>query len=108
MASTFPLYDNLRREASSTDLLKKEKEEFVKMVKKIDVEGSELFYAIVRCHQLQEESSEMFSHPYDSKLVKGALKFELENFPPLLKRMLFIFLKKHSLKMKEEEETRPV
>lgn len=104
MSATFPLYDNLLRESSETDLLKKEKDDFVKLAKKIDVEGSELFYAVVRCHQLQTESDELFTSPYNSKMIKGSLKFELDNFPPVLKRMLYNFLKKHVQKMKEEEE----
>ncbi len=103
MSGTFPLYDNLFREVEDNDLTKTERDDFLKLVKKIDTDGSELFYAVVKCYQLNNGSSTDFINtPYNSKMVKGALKFELDDIPGKLKRMLYVFLKKHLQKMKEE------
>lgn len=105
MAGSFPLYDNLYREASDTELTKPERDDFFKLVKKIDTDGSELFYAVAKCYQLNHITSpEVLNFPYNSKLVKGTLKFELDDMPPRLKRMLYNFLQKHFQKMKEEIE----
>jgi hypothetical protein len=105
MSGTFPLYDNLYRESTSTELTKQERDEFIKIVKKIDTYGSELIYAVAKCYQLNHVSStDILNLPYKSKLVKGAIRFELEEMPPKLQRMLYIFLKKHMQKMQEEFE----
>lgn len=105
MSNTFPLYDNLFRESPEKDLTKTEKDNFIKLVKNIDNEGSELFYALIKCYQLQTVSSsaEIFNNPFSSKIINGCYKFELELLPHKLKQMLILFLKKHNKKMKEEE-----
>ena len=103
MAGSFPLYDTLYYEASDTELAKPERDEFFKLVKKIDTDGSELFYAVAKCYQLNHVTSpDVLNLPYNSKLVKGVIKFELDDLPPKLKRMLLNFLQKHIQKMKEE------
>jgi hypothetical protein len=103
MSGTFPLYDNLFREASEQDLGKQERDDFMKLVKKIDVDGSELFYAVTKCYQLNHVLySDIISMPYGCKVVKGCIRFELDKMPVKLRRMLYNFLIKHVQKMDED------
>lgn len=104
MSASFPLYDNLVKESKNTPLSKEESDEFIKIVKKIDTEGSELFYAIIKNYQLHHcEPTKASELPYGAKLVKGCLKFELNPIPDECKHMLLSFLRKHSQKMKEDQ-----
>lgn len=104
MSTSFPLYDNLVKDLKNTPFSKEETDEFVKIVKKIDTEGSELFYALIKNYQLHNSDPTKASElPYGAKLVKGCLKFELAHIPDECKHLLLTFLRKHQQKIKEDQ-----
>ena len=45
--SGFPLYDNLIKDLPKKDLSVKEKEEFIRNIKKINMDGRELVYVLI-------------------------------------------------------------
>jgi hypothetical protein len=106
MLHNFTLYNILYNEASEEEMTLEEKTNVVKLIKKIDIEGCELIYAIIRCYQLENENHLSSTLPYDGKVVKTGMKWDAEKIPTKLFRMIETFLKKHILKMNEEKVLR--
>ena len=101
--SNFPLYDTLIAEAQNKDLTTKEKDEFMKLTKNIDVDGSERLYVLIRMYQLENnEDKSTFKIPYGGKYVKTDLKFDLNDLPNQLKQILYKFITMHCKTMEEE------
>jgi hypothetical protein len=101
--SNFPLYDSLSSDVSKFDLTTKQKDEFMKLVKNIDNEGTERIYVLIRMFQLENaEDKSTFKIPYGGKFIKTDLKFDLNDFPNELKNILYKFIKIHSSTMEEE------
>ena len=101
--SNFPLYDNLLTDISNTDLTTSQKDEFMKLVKNIDVDGIERIYVLIRMYQLENsEDKSTFKIPYGGKFVKNDIKFDLNELPNELKQLIYKFVKIHSSTMEEE------
>jgi hypothetical protein len=101
--SNFPLYNRLQLKLSAQPLSYGQKREFVKRVEKLDKEGHELIYAIIRTFQIENEN-DTFSHniPYDGKREDKGLQFTFGNLPENLGKMLHKFSILHLKKMKDE------
>jgi len=97
----FPLYDSLNINLIDKDLSPSQKDGFIKKVKELDDSGSELMYALIRFHYIKMENDTL-SLPYDCKIQKNDMQFDMERFPYKLKQILYTFLKKHAKKMKED------
>lgn len=101
--SEFPLYDSLSKNISENDLSVSEKKAFIKRLEKIDREGHELVYALIRMYQMvNNEQNTSFTLPYNGKYINNDISFDLDKFPISLKQILFKFLSVHIEKMKEE------
>ncbi len=101
--STFPLYDNLSKDLPTEEMTTKQKDKFMKLVKDIDVNGSELIYALIRVFQLENsEDKSTFKLPYGGKFIKYDMKFDFNELPNELKHILFKFVQIHVKTMKEE------
>jgi len=101
--SNFPLYDSLSSEVTNVDLTTLEKDELMKLLKNIDVEGSERVYILIRMYQLENsEDKSTFKIPYGGKYVKNDLKFDLNELPFELKQMIYKFVTMHCKTMEEE------
>jgi len=101
--SNFPLYDNLNKNLPSEELTTKQKDKFMKYVKDIDINGSELIYALIRVYQLENsEDKSTFKLPYGGKFIKYDMKFDFNELPNELKHILFKFIQIHIKTMKEE------
>lgn len=104
---SLPIYDILYNESEDVDLEQKEKDEFIQLVKKIDIEGSEIIYAIIKIYYLQNFNGEQnINYLYGAKFLKCSIKFDIDEFPHKLKHMLFKFIKKHIKKMEEDNQRR--
>lgn len=110
--SKFPLYDNLSTDIIDKDLTVSQKKSFLTKINKIDNNGHELIYALIRMYQLSKDDNHDIKIPYDGIIdnTNSDISFELNNFPKKLKQILFKFLKIHIEKMKEEKhiENTPV
>ena len=101
--SNFPLYESLSADVSNLDLTTKQKDEFMKLVKNIDIEGSERIYVLIRMFQLENsEDKSTFKIPYGGKYIKTDLKFDFNDLPNELKHILYKFIKIHTSTMEEE------
>ena len=93
-----PLYDNIYDHINkcnlvNLDLNMEQKISFLKLVKKLDKNESELFYILIRFFQLNHDDGiDSFNLPYKSKKQKNGYKFDLDNFPNTLKQILYRFL----------------
>ena len=102
--SKFPLYDSLSKDIPTEDLTPIQKRTFIKRILKIDKNGHELVYALVRMHQVENnETNTSFVLPYNGTFVENDINFDLDKFPVNLKHILFKFLVAHIEKMKEEK-----
>jgi hypothetical protein len=103
--SHFPLYDNLLDDIDDTDLTVSQKNKFIRNVKKIDKNGHELIYALIRMYQLENnEENISFMIPFKGTYVDNNICFDLDILPLKLKQMLFKFINIHISKMKEEKQ----
>lgn len=101
--SKFPLYDSLSKDISQDDLTKVQKTAFIKRITKIDENGQDLVYALIRMYQIENnEKNTGFTLPYSGIFVESDIHFDLDKFPTRLKQILFKFLYAHLDKMKEE------
>lgn len=92
-----------RNKMSEKDLTLSEKTEFMNLIKQLDQEGLNLFFALIKQHSLLEEtdSSEL---PYKGVAESNELvKFNLQSFPIPLRHILFLFLKLHVEKLELDE-----
>jgi len=111
--SKFPLYDSLSKDLPKKDLTPAQKRAFIKRVLKIDKNGHDLVYALIRMYQVENnEENTSFTLPYNGIYVDGQngqsnqhrdINFDLETFPAYLKQILYKFLGAHLNKMKEEQ-----
>lgn len=101
--SKFPLYDSLSKNIINQDLTAVQKKNFIKRIEKIDTNGNELVYALIRMYQIENnDNNTSFTLPYNGTFSDGELHFDLDMFPIPLKQILFKFLGVHLNKMKEE------
>ena len=101
--SNFPLFDNLNKDLPNEEITVKHKDKFIKLVKDIDEDGSELIYALIRFYQLENsDDKSTFKLPYGGKFVKHDMKFDYNELPNELKHILFKFIQIHIKTLKEE------
>jgi len=104
---SFPLYDSLTKSIPKKDLSIKQKKDFITDIQIFDQDGIELIYALTRVYKLQNNddthNNSNFNLPYGGKFIKDDIKFDLDDFPIPLKRILYKFVSKHKKKMKEEK-----
>ena len=105
--SNFPLYDNLFNEITTNeDLSDKQKDEFMKLSKTLDVTGYEIIYVLIRVYQLENtEDKSTFKLPFGGKFLKEDIKFDLNALPNRLKHMLHKFINIHVKTMEENNLT---
>ena len=103
--SNFPLFDSLCSDITTEDLTVKEKDEFIKMIKKMDQNGFDLLYALIRVFQFENtDDKSSFTLPFGGKFIENNdINFHLDDLPISLKQILYKFLKLHIQSMKEKK-----
>ncbi len=107
----FPLYDNLEQKVPKKVLTKKQQQDCVSKLSKIDENGKELVYALILAFYLRENKDENLEKlPFDGtidlvspKLQKVSWNFEI--FPMKLKHIIYNFVEMN-LKTIEEDTKR--
>ena len=98
--SKMPLYHQLytdQKTKSNIPLVDKELEFVTEAIEKnCTVREHEIVYALIRSYQIQFDN-DTSSHilPYNSKRLKRGIKFNIDNFPLLLQRIIYAFLTVH-------------
>lgn len=90
---SLPLYDTFYVETFDP-VTNQERDELVKSIKKLNRVGMTHLYTLIRFHQLKlgESVSEL---PFGAKCLSSGIKFNLEDMPDQLIRMLISFTNKH-------------
>lgn len=103
MTFTFPLFDMIYTETGTiSNLTNIEKEQLCEKIKKMDDEGYELLYALIKSYALKY-SDDFLSPPFNAKKCKGGYKFDIQNIPDRLVVILSYFVSKHEEKLKEDK-----
>jgi hypothetical protein len=97
--SNFPLYTTLMKNISKKDLTILQKNDFINRVKTLDSEGYHLIYALIKSFSLENEKTDSFILPYNGKLAKDRIDFNLEDLPNTLKQLLYKFITIHQEKI---------
>lgn len=101
--SNFPLYDNLLKDLENTPI---NKNKFIKLVKEFDNNGYEIIYALIKFYQCKNKNDSNISNisniPYGGKYNKNEVKFDYNEFPDNLKKILYKFTIMHTKIIKEE------
>ena len=112
MSSGFPLYDNLISQISKKDLTVKQKEEFIKNIKILDINGKELIYSLIYIYFSQNVNVDNKIIPYNGTNEQTNDKKSLSNitwnfmdFPVKLRQLLYNFMNLH-IKTIQEDGTR--
>lgn len=104
--SNFPFYDMLSTNIKNKDLTIKQKNDFMSKISEIDENGFELIYVIIRLYEIQnnkEDRIDSYKLPYSGFYInKTDVQFDLEQFPNILKQMLYKFINIHIKQMEEE------
>lgn len=98
MASSFPLYDMLNKNASDKDFTVKEENEFLKNTSMLNEEGHEAVYSLIKHHAIISNSCSQenpSNPPFAGERIDTTFKFCLEDIPPRLKRILLNFTRMH-------------
>jgi len=103
LATSFPLYDLLLDKSKDAALTQPELLEFMQNVKKLDKNGYELIFVIIRIYSIKNiPNVTMNEIPYSGQKMEqnnmqnmSAVKFDIRNFPNKLNQMLFEFTKLH-------------
>ena len=74
-----------------------DKNHLCKIIKDLDDYHMELVFALIRCYHLQVDQGSIFETPYSMKKVRNSnnYRFEVENIPPPLLKILLKFIHLH-------------
>ena len=95
-----PVYELLFSQCSDQDLTPEQKTFFVTNIDRIDTPITDLFYMIIRVY-FNTHGNTAHALPYDAKVIKKGVKFQLNRLPNKLQQMLFKFLEQN-LELQQE------
>jgi hypothetical protein len=96
----FPLYDNILKEINDyeikEDLTIEEKKILLKKIKKLDQNGFNLLYVLIKVFHINNtEDNNVSSIPYEGNIVKNNIKFDFDKLPIKLKFIIDRFIQLH-------------
>lgn len=94
--SNFPLYSNIRKTDKELQPICQDEKDFVsEKIKTMKESEHEIVYALIRAFFLENENSVIGNDtlPYKGKKLKTGIKWEIDNLPWQLQRILYIFCK---------------
>jgi hypothetical protein len=96
----FPLYDNIIKEINDyeikEDLTVEEKKILLKKIKKLDQNGFNLLYVLIKVFHINNtEDNNVSSVPYEGNIVKNNIKFDFDKLPIKLKFIIDRFIQLH-------------
>ena len=96
----FPLYDNILKEIKdyelTQDLTIEKKKLLLKKIKKLDQNGFNLLYVLIKVFHINNtEDNNVSSIPYEGNIIKNNIKFDLDKLPIKLKFIIDKFVELH-------------
>jgi hypothetical protein len=103
--SIYQLYLSLSTN-NTFELTKDTSDFFLKNVKNLDEKGQEMIYILIKTFEMENNQVvEAFKLPFEgSGIPPKEIKFDLDNFPENLKKIIFKFLNIHLKNMDEEQK----
>jgi len=93
--SDFQLYNNLIKDLTSKKLTIKQKKDFIDKISKLDENGHELLYVLIRIFEKRKKKKENIL-PFNSKSENdNKITFDINEFPNKLSQLLYKFIKLH-------------
>ena len=93
--NTFPLYETLLRDTTNKDLTNKQKDVLLERIKKLDLSGKELTYALIKSYFERCEKKDGVGYLFNCKIETldglSDITWDLTMLPPRLKQILFKF-----------------
>jgi len=89
-----------------TDLSDADKQALVHSINSIDKNGAELIYAIIRSYENDNKGDSTI--PYNGKIQKSGIRFELESLDVTLRKILQEFVKKHKDMISKDEDNNQI
>jgi len=104
--TSFPLYDHILNQLTKNNELDaevsiQELSEIIESVRRMDKNGLDCIFIIIRIHSLRNEDIQVFDVPYKGEKVNRRedqncdVKFDIRQFPTTLKRILLEFVRLH-------------
>lgn len=94
MIPVYSLIKNSLKDIDTKDLTDEEKQSLVQSINSIDQSGAELIYAIIRSYENDKGSDNTI--PFNGRIQKSGIRFELDNLDIMLKRILEKFVQIHN------------
>ena len=104
----FPLYSTLYKEIDDTPVSSEEKQFFITYIKKLDKQEHEYIYALILSYYLDSIQKNPKEIPYMGKEMKSGYKFNMEDLPPKLQKIICKFAEKDANQKgdKKQEKTK--
>lgn len=102
----FPLFDTIYKqtEGKSTNISYDERLQLSDQIKTLDNAGHEFIYAIIRKYQLEIDKDCFDDLPYNVRVNKNGLKWEMQKLPSRLIVMIRHFVDLHVKTLTEESQ----
>lgn len=104
----FPLYTSLCVNLSSKDLTVVQKTDFIKKIEKIDKDTHELIFALIKSYFIDKERGDTLAIPYEGKISKDTVTFDINNLPIPLRQLLYKFLTINEKKIEEDQQMQTI
>lgn len=88
----FPLYETLKKN-EFVELTDIEKDSLFESLKTLNDEKQEIVYALIKAYYMEEHDQFISNNelPYNGKILKNRLKFDLDHIPSKLQFILKLF-----------------
>ena len=88
----FPLYETLKKDEFK-ELSEDEKDDLFEKIKALSEEKQEIVYALIKVYHMEENRITISNElPYNGKILKNRLKFDLDSLPSKLQYILKLFV----------------
>ena len=102
--SGFPLYSTLLKEVDNDNITLSEKQYIMNNIKKIDKQNYEYLYCLIISYFIDNNKKNAKDIPYEGKQLKTGIKFNLEDLPKKLQKIIFIFMQKIIIAQEENQK----
>jgi hypothetical protein len=91
----FPLYSTLVKELDDVPVNLLQKQAIMNNIKKINTQGYEYIYGLIISYYIDQNKKNAETIPYEGKQLKTGVKFNLEDLPDKLQKLIYLFIEKH-------------
>jgi hypothetical protein len=89
----FPLYTSIKyNKNSNNDLSNVQKDEIVTYIKNCNIEQHEIIFALIRAYYIDNNKNPVEDLLYNAKLLKGGIKYDIDQIPSGLQHLLYSFI----------------